>query len=402
MATYTYKAKSGPDKTVQGELTADSRAAALLEIDARGYSPVWVKERTETGTKRRVRFARRIRYREITILTRQLASMIRAGVPILRCLSTLSGQTENPRLSRMVADIQASIRDGNMLSDALSRYPAQFSELYVNMVLAGESAGVLDTCLSRLADAREREEDVRRRVQAAMAYPLLILSVGVGTIFMLLAFFLPRVMELFKDYPRLPLPTRMLISTSTFCSENWYWIVIILVLIWAIFKRLTALDKGKTLVDTLVLSLPMIGKFVCQADIGRFARTLALLIDAGVPVDKALLLSANTLKNSILRAEIETVRQDTVQRGFALSTGLKRTRHFPEFVSNMCAVGEEVGQLDESLSEVASFYEKEVEQSNRLLTSLVEPILILIVGLIVGLIVAAMLLPIFEMGTAVR
>jgi len=404
MPTYTYKAKRGPDQTVESELTADSRAAALLEIDGMGYSPVWVREKTDTdtGAKRRVSIRRRIRYRDVTILTRQLASMIRAGVPILKSLATIAGQTENARLSSTVTDIQSAIRDGSMLSDALSRYPALFSELYVNMVRSGESAGVLDTCLFRLADAREREEDIRRRVQAAMAYPVLILTVGVATVFMLLAFFLPRIMELFQDYPSLPLPTRMLISTSQFCSDNWYWIVIMLVLLWAIFKRLTALDRGRTMVDTLILKVPVIGKFVRQADIGRFARTLALLLEAGVAIDRSLLLSADTLKNAVLRAEIGTVRENTIQRGFSLSAGLKRTRYFPEFVANMCAVGEEAGRLDEALSEVASFYEKEVEQSNRVLTSLIEPILILVVGLIVGLIVAAMLLPIFEMGTSVR
>jgi len=402
MPVYTYKAKRGPDQVVQGELTADSRAAALLEIDARGYSPVWVRERTETGSKRKKRFFRRIRYRDVTILTRQLASMIRSGVPILRSLSTIAGQTENPRLGRIVTEIQSAVRDGSMLSEALSRYPALFSDLYVNMVRSGESAGALDVCLFRLADSREREEDIRRRVQAAMAYPILIMSVGVATVFMLLAFFLPRVIDLFKDYPSLPLPTRILIATSRFCSDNWYWVVIMLVLFWAIFKRLTALDRGRALIDSIVLQTPVIGKFMCQADIGRFARTLALLTDAGVSVDRALSLSADTLKNAVLKTEIGEVREDTIRRGMPLSASLKRTKHFPEFVCNMCAVGEEAGRLDEALAEVASFYEKEVEQSNRLLTSLIEPVLILIVGSIVGLIVAAMLLPIFEMGTAVR
>ena len=402
MPAYTYKAKRGSGQTVEGELTADSRAAALLEIDARGYSPVWVRERTDTVRKRRTRIFRRIRFREVTILTRQLAGMIRSGVPILRALSTIAGQTENPRLSRIVREIMAAVRDGGMLSEALSPHPALFPDLYINMIRSGESAGKLDTCLFRLADSREREEDIRRRVQAAMAYPILIMTVGVATVFLLLAFFLPRVMELFKDYPSLPLPTRMLIATSRFCSDNWHWMVLILALLWAIFRRLKAIDRGRAFVDTLILQLPAVGKFVCQADIGRFARTLALLTDAGVPIDRALALSADTLKNAVLRAEIGQVRQDTVQRGVPLSEGLKRTRHFPEFVSNMCAVGEEAGRLDEALAEVALFYEKEVEQSNRLLTSLIEPVLILIVGSIVGLIVAAMLLPIFEMGTAVR
>jgi type II secretory pathway component PulF len=401
MPTFAYKAKTGPGQTVEGELQAQSRAAALLAVDEMGYSPLWVRQKSAASEKQRGRRGR-IRRRDITVFTRQLGSLTRSGVPILRSLATIARQTESLRLRATIEELENTIRDGSMLSDALARFPALFPDLYVNMIRAGESGGILDTSLFRLADAREKEEETRRKVQAAMAYPLLIVSVGVATVFVLLTFFLPRVIELFRDYRALPLPTRMLISTSDFFSDYWYWIVLAVVLVVAVFRRLVALDTGRTFVDALLLRLPLVGKFTRQSDIARFARTLALLVDCGIPIDRGLALSADTLRNAVLRAEIEDVHRNTVQRGLSLSAGLKKTAHFPDFVSNMTAVGEEAGNLDESLVEIAVFYEKEVDQQSRLMTSLLEPILILLVGVVVGFIVTAMLLPIFEMGTSIR
>jgi type II secretory pathway component PulF len=267
------------------------------------------------------------------------------------------------------------------------------------MVRSGESAGVLDTVLLRLSDNREREQELRRRIQSALAYPILVLSVGVFTVVALLAFFLPRVVDLFKDYRDLPWATRVLIGASNFFSAHWYWLVLVVLLVLAIGNRLAALERGRSFIDGLKLRVPVLGRFLVQSDIARFARTLALLIEAGIPIDRALGLSADTLANTVMREEIATVRAGTVHQGVPFSTGLKRTRHFPVFVSNMAAVGEQSGRLEESLTEVSDFYEKEVEHHARLVTSLLEPALILVVGAIVGFIVSAMLLPIFEIGT---
>jgi type II secretory pathway component PulF len=399
MPIYAYKAKHGPQQTVEGELNAASRGDALAAVEGMGYSPVWIRLKTDRGARSRWQFARRIHGRDVTVFTRQLASLIRSGVPILRALRTIQGQTENRRMGQLVAELEVIIRDGGMLSDALSRYPALFPPLFLDMVRAGESGGVLDLTLTRLADAREKEEDVRRKVQAATAYPLLVVIVGVITVFVLLTFFLPQVVALFEDFEHLPLPTRILIGASNFFSRYWYWLALFMMLLVVVVKRLAAMERGRSLFDAVALGLPLIGRFVRESEIARFARTLALLIDAGVPIDKALTLGANTLRNAILREEVEAARVGTVQKGAPLSEGLRRARHFPAFVSNMTAVGEEGGRLDESLLEVAAFYEKEVDQQARLVTSLIEPALILVVGALVGFIVAAMLLPIFELGT---
>ena len=404
MPTFQYKAKDGPARTVEGELEADSRGAALLAVDSMGFSPVWVREKDGAHRARRRRLfrRRRVRRHDVTLFTRQVASLTRAGVPILRALRTIASQTDNDRFGRVVRAIEGTIRDGSMLSEALAKFPKLFPQLYINMVRSGESGGILDTILTRLTEAREREDEMRRKVQAATAYPLLIVTVGIGTVFVLLTFFLPRVLDLFKDFDKLPLATRMLIRISEFFSANWHWIVIFGLLLIAVARRIAAGEKGKTFFDAAKLRLPLIGAFLKQTDVARFARTLALLIEAGIPIDRALLLARNTVHNAVLQEEIDHIHTSTVRQGMPLSDGLRRSTLFPPLVSNMAAVGEEGGRLDEALFEVAQFYEKEMEQQSRLAMSLLEPILILVVGAIVGVIVAAMLLPIFELSTTMQ
>jgi type II secretory pathway component PulF len=402
MSKYLYKAKDGPGKTVEGELSAQSRQAALARIDAMGYSPIWVLEKDSVGDGEQLFRSRWISRRDVTVFTRQLGGLLKSGVPILKALSTVGEQTENRQFRKIVAEIEGTTRNGNMLSDAISTYPGLFPDLYVNMVRSGESAGMLDTILFRLAESREKEEETRRKVQTATAYPILIVIVGIVTVFVLLAFFLPRVIGIFEHYRhgRLPLPTRILMATSDFFSANWYWMILGAVLLWAVGKRVASNEKGKSLVDRVKLSIPFVGNFIRQTEIARFARTLSLLIVSGIPIDRSLTLSAAVVRNAVLKAEIEKVRTGTIQQGVPLSVGLKKAACFPPFLANMIAVGEESGRLEESLDEVASFYEKEVEQQSRLITSLLEPILILIVGAIVALIVSAMLLPIFELSTS--
>lgn len=399
MAVYRYRAKDGPGRTVEGEVEAASEAGALARLDDMGYIPVWVRERDaspETGTPS----GRGIRGREVTVFTRQLASLLRAGVPILKALDTIRDQTEGRRMRVLLAGLERIVRDGNMLSAALQRFPALFPALYVSMVRSGESAGALDTILTRLADAREHEEDLRRKVQAAVAYPLLVLVVGALTVGVLFTFFLPRVVGLFEGYDALPLATRILIAVSDFSSVYGYAFALAALLAAAVFRGLLRLDRGRSLLDGLKLRVPLLGPALRQADIARFARTLALLIESGVTIDRALRLSADTLRNTVLREAVEEVRGQTVSQGMPVSQGLKRHAVFPPMVANMAAVGEQAGRLDGAMSEVALFYEKEVEQTSRLAVSLLEPALILAVGGIVGFIVAAMLLPIFELGTA--
>jgi type II secretory pathway component PulF len=400
MPTFTYKAKRGPDRTEEGEIDAASQAEAADILNARGLVPITIKEGTVVRREgRRRRWSRRITRREVVVFTYQLASLTRSGVPILRALATIRDQTEHPRFKRLVSGIERRIRDGEMLSDAMRGYGAQFPELYVSMVRSGESGGVLDTVLTRLAEAMDQEEDMRRRVQSAMAYPMLTLVMGLLTVFILLTFFLPRVLSLFDEYEKLPLPTRILVETSQFCENHWYWLVLGIALVAALFRRMATHERGRLYVDGLKLKLPLFGSFMLLTDIARFSRTLALLLKSGLSIDRVLILGSQTVSNQVLREEIEGVRRQTISQGMPFSEGVKRARHFPVFVANMCAVGEEAGRLDEALDEVAAFYERQIDRQCQLAISLLEPILILVVGALVGFIVAAMLLPIFELGT---
>lgn len=400
MPKFLYRAKDGPARTVEGEVEAESLAMALARIDGMGLSPVTVREKPLANSRGRKVRPGRIPHRDVSVFTRQLASLTKSGVPILKALTTIADQTENESLQVVIRDLEHTIRDGNMLSAALARYPVLFPQLYVNMVHAGESSGLLDTSLFRLAEAREKDEDLRRKVQAALAYPLLIVGVGFGTVFVLLTFFMPRIIALFRDYRALPLPTRILIHASDFFSQRWYWILLLAGLLAAIVRRLVALQRGRLFVDTLKLRVPLLKDFWRKGDLARFARTLSLMLGAGVPIDRALALSAETLHNSVLRDEMMGVREQTVVQGRPLSYGLKYAPQIPIFVANMAAVGEESGRLDEALAEVAAYYEQEIDQQTRLATSLLEPILILVVGGLVGFIVLSLLLPIFQISSS--
>ena len=406
MPTYIYKAKKGPGEVVKGEIEADSEDHAVGKLERMELVPVTVVEKGGIEKEGPIPESRTpdirsvgIRTRDMDIFTRQLASLVRASVPILRALSLISQQTENRALKNVVNDLKEQVKDGKALSEALQRYPRLFNNLYLSMVKSGEKGGVLDEVLYKLAEHREKEEELRRKILAAMAYPLLVIVVGLATIFAVLTFFLPKLTGLFESMRQtLPMPTKILIGISEFMSGNWHWFLIALVFVIAIFSRVKTGSKKKFLFDMVKLHLPFMRKFVKNAEIARFARTLALLLKSGLTVYESLHLATDTLDNDVLRERLRQAGREIVNQGSALSNSLKKINIFPDFAINMIAVGEEGGRLEGSLSEIANVYEKEVEQAIKIMTSLLEPLLILAVGVVVGFIVFAMLLPIFSIG----
>lgn len=402
MPHFSYKARNSELKTLEGDIVAENEAAALARLEAMGYTPVWVREKERAEVREpRVPLRERVPQREVTVFTRQMIGLIKSGVPILRALHTVREQCTNPRFSAVLANLEEDVRNGGMLSDALARHPRVFPLLYVNMVRAGESAGILDVILLRLAQAREREDEIRRKLQAAAAYPVLVLAVGVVTVFVVLTFFMPKIAGMFGSMKDLPLPTAILIGISEKVRAYWLWVLIPVLLAVAIFRRTTSGGKGRMLVDRAKLQLPVLGKFFLQADIARFSRTMSLLINAGIPIEKSLTLSADTMGNVLLRAEIDEVRKTAVQQGRSVAFGLKNSKHIPPYLQSMAAVGEEGGRLDEAFVDVASYYECELERQIGIITSLIEPILILLVGSVVGFIVFAMMLPIFALTRSI-
>jgi type II secretory pathway component PulF len=389
---------------VDGELAAESRAAAAARLETMGYSPVSIEE--VTGGRRAMPASRRrgrIRGRDVTVFTRQLAGLLKAGVPILRALDTIQQQTGNPALQSVLLELARGVRDGMTLSDSLARYPAAFPEVYVNMVRAGESAGMLDEVLISLAAARESDDELRSRVLGAVAYPALVMAVGALSVFVILTFFLPRIMGLFEGLAQtLPLPTRLVLAVSGLFSHHWGWLVAAAGVGALLLRRALRTEAGRLALDGGVLRAPLLGRFARDTDIVRFARTLALLVRAGISVDRALALAGNTLINRRLREAVAGATTETVQLGATIAAGFKRRPDIPDFVTSMVAVGEESGHLDDALTEVAAFYQRELDRDLRLVTTLLEPLLILLVGAVVGFIIFAMLLPIFQIGQAVR
>jgi len=409
MPKFAYKAKKGPEEIVEGELEAENSDQVVRRLDELGLSPVSIVEKeggaapssTDPSGQRSIPAvrSRKIRSKDIDAFTWQLASLVKASVPILRALSLISQQTDNQAFAAIVDDLKNKVKDGKTLSEAMNQYPKHFNNLFLSMVQSGEKGGVLDEVLYKIAEHREKEQQMRRKIQAALAYPMVMLFVGVGTVFIMLTFFMPKFVGIFERMQReLPLPTKMLISLSNFMSEYWIWFIVAIGFVFIIFGRVKPGGKKKFFFDMIKLHTPFVKQFIRDAEVAKFCRTLGMLLKNGLSVYDSLALATRTLDNEVLRKQLEGASKDIVNQGATLSASLKKISIFPNFAINMIAVGEEGGKLEESLDGVAEAYEKEVEQAIGIMTSLIEPLLILTIGGVVGCIVFAMLLPIFDIG----
>jgi len=413
MPKFVYKAKKGPDEIVEGEVVAETQDQAVRKLDQLELIPLSLEEKGGAPAKPKaakskeqepvVKRSGKISTKDIDGFTWQLASLVKASVPILRALTLITEQTENAAMEAVVDDLKKQVKDGKTLSEAMRHYPKLFNNLYLSMVKSGESGGVLDQVLYKVAEHREKEQKMRRKIQSAMAYPIVMLIVGIGTVFVMLTFFMPKFVGIFDRMHReLPLPTKTLINISTFMNENWLWFVAGFGCIFILLGRANPSKKKKFVLDLLKLHTPIVKQFIRDAEIAKFCRTLGMLLKNGLPVYESLALATRTLDNEVLRKQLEVTGKDIVNQGTTLSASLRKVKIFPNFAINMIAVGEEGGKLEEALSGVAEAYEKEVDQAVSLMTSLLEPLLILTIGGIVGFIVFAMLLPIFDIGVMAK
>lgn len=407
MPTFEYVAKRNPTETVEGLLEADNRAGAINQLLGLGYTPLRVAEkaqgtRASPGVRQPLPATVQVPHRQFNRLTRQLASLIRSQVPILRALMILVEQTEHPRLRRVIQAIEDDIRQGSTLSAAMAKFPRVFSPLYISLIQSGEVGGMLDTVLDRLAEETDREEALRAKIQAALAYPLFVVVVGILTVFFLLAYVIPRLVKLFTLFGKeLPLPTRILLWLGDSFSKGWYGYAACLGLLIVTGWWFARSEQGMVALAYLRLRLPLIRSLVRQLETTRFARSFGLLLDHGVPVLKATDVAIPVVENRVLRKELRKLPQH-LKEGNTLSSGLKGMTIASPLLINTVAVGEESGKIGEALLEVANFCEREVERLLQTLTALLEPMTILLVGGVVGFIVMAVLLPILTMGTVVR
>lgn len=405
MPIFAYRAKKGPQEIIEGTVEAESREGAIAKIDRMGYVPVQVGLRESflpAAPIVHLSLFNRVRSRDLTIFTDQLATLVKSKVPLFEAINILSTQTENPVLERIISYISDELKNGKTLSESMSKYPKVFPPLYISMIHSGESGGVLEKTLSRLAQFREEEEEIKAKISSALAYPIFIILVGLITIFLLLTFGIPRLVSLFSEAGQsLPLPTQILISISQGIRNYWFWILTIIIFSVFILRRKQAMKKEKVIFDRLKLRLPVLGGLTKKAMLAGFSRTFATLLANSIPVFQALEIIVPTLNNEIFKRELEKVHTDIIG-GLSFAQSMRRSDWFPSFMINMIAVAEKGGNLQEVLLEVANFYEREVNKLVKIMTSLLEPIIILVMGLIVGFIVMAMLLPIFQINIGMR
>lgn len=405
MANYNYKAKKGVGEIVSGNIEAQSKKEAIEKISALGYLPVYLEESkvfSEFIEPSPNKPKGKTRAREVTVFSRQLSSLLKSGVPILKALNIIKEQSENQNLKLVLENIYNSIKNGGTFSSALENYPNNFPVLYVALVRAGENSGILAGALLRIADYRAKQEEMLSRLRMAMAYPLLMAVVGLATVVFMLTFVMPRLMGIFSNLGQnLPLPTQILLSVSQALRQWWPWILLILAGIVLFIRKELKTKTGKAYWSILKLHIPIFGKFALKADLACFSRTLELLIKSGLPILKAIEIAIEVLGNEVIKEKL-AVSLKTLEQGGSFGMSLKDTKLLPLFMVNLISVGEESGNLAESLAEVADSYERDTEEMIRIMSSLLEPLMILGMGLIVGFIVVAMLLPIFEINIIAR
>jgi type II secretion system protein F len=407
MPQFAYKAKKDDGSVVTGTLQAESERSALDSLGRMGVFPLQIESREEDKVTARAAAAprqvtRRIKSADVSLFTRQLSDLLRAGVPLNRALDTLATQTTNLTLSEMIRDIGKQVAGGATLHEALSRYPKVFSDLYLSMVRAGEAGGFLEDVLHRLAIFIEKDQELRSRISSAMAYPILLIVIGTFAIGFLMVFFIPRFSEIFKKMGNaLPLPTQIVMGVSYFMRDYWLFVFIGLVALMFGWKRLMAVSAGRRMIDRLRIRLPLFGDIVKKNAVSRFARTLGTLLKSGVAILAALDISKAAMGNTVLMEDIDEASAG-VKQGKGLAEILRQSRYFPAMVTDMIAVGEEGGNLDEVLVNVAESYDIQVERAVRVFVALFEPALLLVMAALVGFIVIAMLLPVFTLSTMVK
>jgi len=397
MPRFVYKAKKSPEDIVEGGIEADSESVAANKLIQSGYYPVWIRE--ESAGEKKVTVSR-VKAKDLANFTRQLSELIGSNLALYNALSVIENQTENGYLKMIVGNIKSMIKEGKAFSEALKKYPDIFSELYVNLVRSGEESGSLNEVLANIKDFLDKDQDTRDKIVAALAYPGLMVIVGLATIFILVAFVVPRIAGMFMEMnEQLPLATRMLIGISDFVRSYWFLLVIFMIGAIFLFKTGKANPVTKNKMDRLKLKIPVFGDLLKNTEFARFSRTLSMLLKNGVPMLDSLKITAGVITNSVIKEEVDEICND-VKAGSSFTLAIKKRKNFPVFVANMTAVGEECGFLDRALFNIARSYEIEAERLMKIITALLEPCFILIMGLVVGLIVMAMILPVFQMSLA--
>ncbi|MCE5313637.1 type II secretion system F family protein [bacterium] len=403
MSTFVYTALDPSGKTVKGKVDAESEQLVLSKLHEQRYHILSVtqeKSRTAKPTTS-TPSNKKVKLNDMVIFSRQFATMIDAGIAIVRCLDILESQTKDPVLKPVIAQCKKDVKGGLSLTDAFSKHPGVFSRLYVNMVKAAETGGILDKILERLSGFLESEQEIRGKIKSAMIYPILVLSFAVIMIIALFLFVLPKFKEIFDSMGvEMPGATKFLFSASDLAVKFWYVGPILAVGGFFAYKWYSKTDSGAWQIDTMKLKFPVIGELVQKMAISRFSRTFATLIASGVPMMRSLEIVGETSGNRVIAHAIESAR-NAIREGQKISAPLAASGLFPTMVTHMIDIGEETGRLSEMLAKVSDFYDQEVDNAVKGLTSMIEPLLIVVMGGLVGFIAVSIMAPIFKLISSV-
>ena len=398
MPHFQYSAMDASGRTIGGRLEAESLDAVRSKLSDLRYHVLNIREsRERSSLLEKLNSMQKVKLRELVVFSRQFATMIDAGLSVVKCLDILQQQCKDPKLRDVIGQVKHDVGSGASLTDAMSRHPRVFSSLYVNMIRSAEAGGILDLVLDRLAAFLEKEQEVRSKVKSAMMYPAVVLCFAVLMLIALLMFVLPRFKEIFDSMQlELPLTTYVLLNFSGFTRSYWYlWLIGFVALIVG-YKLFAATARGAYQIDRLKLHIPIMGDLMLKTAVSRFARTFGTLISSGVPVLRALEIVVDTSGNLVVSDAIGQAKA-SVKEGEKISTPLFATKLFPLMVTQMIAVGEETGRLDQMLSKVSDFYDEEVDATLKGLTSLIEPLMIVGLGGIVGFVAVSVITPIYQL-----
>jgi type IV pilus assembly protein PilC len=402
MATtvFTWEGKTRQGSVQKGEIAANTKEDVLALLRKQNIQPINVVAKPK---EIKLSFgAPKVNDKDIVIFTRQLATMIDAGLPLVQCLDILGTQTENKTLAKTVNQVRSDVESGATFADALKKHPKIFDNLYCNMVAAGEAGGILDTILGRLASFMEKFAKIKGQIKSAMIYPSVILFVAVSVVALLMVVVVPMLANIFVEAKmQLPLPTRIVMAISNFL-KSWGGLILLFVIIgfFVGLRQFRKTEKGQRTTDAIALKVPVAGSLIQRVAVAKFTRTLGTLLTSGVPILEGLLIVSRTAGNKVVEDAILATRQ-SVSEGKTLADPLGRAKIFPAMVVSMISVGEATGALDNMLNKIADFYDDEVDSAVAALTSMLEPMLMIFLGITVGFVIVAMYMPIFQMGAAV-
>lgn len=397
MATFTYKARNWDGKIVTAEMEGESKEVCISKLREKGYFVTSINEKKSGGSSFSLGFERGVSSQEVCIFARQFSTMIGSGVPLVRCLTILQAQSENPSFKKIITQIRTDVEGGSTFSKSLEKHPKVFSDLFCSLVKAGEIGGILDTILERLADYLESSESLKSKVKGALTYPVVVFGIAMLVVVALVLFVLPQFKEIFEGMNvELPFITTALLDLSDFMVAWWFFIIpgifAVPVLLINFFKTKT----GARIFDVNILKMPAIGMMMRKVAVAKFTRTLGTLISSGVPILQALEVTAQTAGNVVIADAVDKTRV-SIREGESIADPLKTSGVFPPMVVQMIAVGEETGELDKMLSKIADFYDSEVDTAVKGITSIIEPIVIVFMGVVIGGIVMAVFMPMLKL-----